>query len=79
MVMTMLSGAFFAIQKGSIWETLSKISINTFANDAFRSIIAEAGPLADVGLDLGILAGVAVAGVIISRIFFRVLPGGIPR
>jgi ABC-2 type transport system permease protein len=79
MVMTMLSGTFFAIQKGSIWETLSKISINTFANDAFRTIIVEAGSLADVGLNLGILAGVAVVGVIISRIFFRVLPGGTPR
>jgi len=79
MVMTMLSGAFFAIQKGSIWETLSKISINTFANDAFKTVITEAGELADIGLDLGILVGVAVIGVIISRIFFRVLPGGVPR
>jgi ABC-2 type transport system permease protein len=79
MVMTMLSGAFFAIPKGSIWETLSKISINTFSNDAFRTIMAEAGALADIGTDLVILAGVAVIGVILSRVFFKVLPGGLPR
>ena len=76
MVMTMLGGTFFPIPKGSIWGTLSKISINTFANDAFRTIIAEGRALTDIGLELGILAGVAVIGVILSRTFFRVLPGG---
>jgi ABC-2 type transport system permease protein len=79
MVMTMLSGAFFPIPQGSIWGTLSKISINTFANDAFSIIITEGRALTDVGLELGILAGVAVIGVILSRVFFRVLPGSQPR
>ena len=76
MLMTMLGGTFFTIAKGSIWETISKISINTFANDAFRTIIAEGGALADIGTELGIMAGVAVIGILLSRVFFKVIPGG---
>jgi ABC-2 type transport system permease protein len=76
MLMTMLGGTFFTITGGSIWDTLSRISINTFANDAFRTIISEGGALADIGTELGIMAGVAVVGVALSRIFFKVIPGG---
>ena len=47
-----------------------------YANGAFKTIIAEGGSLANLGLELGVLAGVAVAGLVISRILFRVMPGG---
>ncbi len=76
MVMVMLGGTFFEISEGSVFATLSKFSINTYANDAFRTVIAEGGSLADLGLELGVLAGVAVVGLVISRILFRVMPGG---
>jgi len=76
MAMVMVSGTFFAIPEGTILETVSRISINTYANDAFKTIIAEGGSLADVGAELGILAGVAVVALGVSRILFRVMPGG---
>ena len=76
MAMVMLGGTFFKIPEGSVLYTISRFSINTYANDAFNTIIARGGSLADVGLELGVLAGVIVVGLVISRIFFRVMPGG---
>jgi len=76
MVMVMLGGTFFEISEGTVLATISKISVNTYANDAFNTIIAQGGSLADVGLDLGVLAGVMVVGLVLSRIFFKVMPGG---
>ena len=76
MAMVMLAGTFFAIPEGSVLHTLSKVSINTHANDAFKAIIAEGGSLADVGLELAVLAGVIVVGLPLSRVLFKVMPGG---
>jgi len=76
MAMVMVSGTFFTISEGSVMDTISKISINTYANDAFKMIIAQGGSLADLGLELGVLAGVIVGGLLLSRILFKVMPGG---
>jgi len=76
MVMVMLGGTFFEISEGSVLYTISKVSINTYANDAFKTIIAQGGSLADVGMELGVLGGGIVVGLGLSRIFFRVMPGG---
>ena len=76
MAMVMLGGTFFPIPEGSVLDTISKASINTYANGAFTTIIAQGGSLADVGFELGVLAGVAVVGLFIGRILFRVMPGG---
>jgi len=76
MVMVMLSGTFFQISEGSVMYTISKASINTYANDAFKTIIAQGGSLADLGLELRVLAGVVVVGLVLSRILSRVMPGG---
>jgi len=76
MVMTMLGGTFFAINPGTTLYTLSKISINTYANDAFKAIIAQGGTLANAGFELGVMAGVAVVALVISRALFKFTPGG---
>ncbi len=76
MGMVMLGGTFFEISEGSVLYTISRFSINTYANDAFKTIIARGGSLADLGLELGVLAGVAVVGLGLSRILFRAMPGG---
>jgi len=76
MVMVMLGGTFFELSEGSFLYTLSRFSINTYANSAFSMVIAEEGSLANLGLELGILAGVAVVGLILSRMLFKVMPGG---
>jgi ABC-type multidrug transport system permease subunit len=76
MVMVMLGGTFFDITEGSVMATISRVSINTYANDAFKMIIAQGGSLADLGLELAVLGGVAVGGLGLSRFLFRVAPGG---
>ena len=76
MVMVMLGGTFFEISEDSVLYTISKASINTYANSAFNTIIAQGGSLVDLGLELGVLAGVIVVGLVLSRILFRVMPGG---
>lgn len=76
MVMVMLGGTFFELGEGSVLYTISRFSINTYANDAFKTVISEGGSLANLGMELGVLAGVAVVGLGLSRILFKVMPGG---
>jgi len=76
MLMVMLSGTFVAITKGTTLYTLSRFSINTYANEAFRTIISQGGNLGDVSLEMLIMAGVALAGLVVSRLLFRVSQGG---
>jgi ABC-2 type transport system permease protein len=71
MLMVMLSGTFVPISEGSVLDTLSHFSINTYANDAFRTIITQGGSLADVRTDILVMAAVAIVGLVISRLLFR--------
>ncbi len=75
MLMVMISGTFVPIEQGTLFATISKISPNTWANDAFRGIIAEGGSLGDIVTPLLVLVGVAVVGLILSRLLFRVSRG----
>ena len=76
MTMVMAGGTFFEIAEGSVFEIISRASINTYANNAFRTLMTEGGSLADLGLELGVLAGVIVVGLGVSRVLFKVMPGG---
>ena len=76
MLMVMLSGTFFTIQKGTTLDALSHISINTYANNAFRGVMIDNGSLASVRSDIFVLLGVAVAGIIIASLVFRVTQEG---
>ena len=76
MAMAMLGGTFFTISKGSALYTFSKLSINAYANDAFKKLIAEGGNIADVWQNLMIMVGVTVAGLMASRLLFKALPKG---
>ncbi len=75
MLMTILSGTFFPVPSGTFMETLSKISLNTYANTALKSIIGG-GSLQDVSFEIAVMAAVAVAGLLISRLLFKALGGG---
>jgi ABC-2 type transport system permease protein len=76
MATVMLGGTFFEIPESGVLNVLSKVSINTYANDAFRTIMADGGSLADVGLQMGVMAGVAAVGLFLGRVIFKVMPGG---
>jgi ABC-2 type transport system permease protein len=75
MFMVMLGGTFFQVDKGSILYTLGRASINTYANEALRTVIAKEGSLGDTIVPLAIFIGVAVFGLIISRLLFKAVPG----
>lgn len=74
--MTMLGGTFFTIQKDTFLYYLSKISVNTYANDALKIIISDRGTITDVWLEIVIIAGVCVVGLMVSRLLFKALPQG---
>jgi ABC-2 type transport system permease protein len=76
MVMVMLSGTFVAISPGSVLATLSHVSINTYANNAFSALFTHGGSLASVWTDIAVMVGVAIIGLVISRFLFRVTEGG---
>ncbi|MBM3132680.1 MAG: ABC transporter permease [Chloroflexi bacterium] len=75
-VMVMLGGTFFEISEGSALYPLSRISVNTYVNDALKTVIADDGGLGDVGIEMTILAGVAVVGLIVGRHLFRAVSVG---
>ncbi len=76
MFMVMLGGTFFEISEGTVLDIVSKVSINTYANDALRTIISEGGSLGDTTLPLIVMGGVIVVGLTVSRVFFKVVSGG---
>ena len=76
MAMVMLGGTFFPVPEGSALYTISRISLNTYVNSAINTIVVQEGSLADVGLELGVMAGVIFVGLVLSRVLFKVMPGG---
>ncbi|MFC1912295.1 ABC transporter permease [Chloroflexota bacterium] len=76
MATVMLGGTFFEIAEGSALYIFSRASINTYVNSAFKTMIIRGGTLTDVALELTVLTAVVVAGLIFSRLLFRVIPGG---
>lgn len=76
MAMVILGGTFFDIPETGVMHFLSKISINTYANDALKTVINDGGSLSDVGMQLAVMAGVAVIGLVLSRSLFKVMSGG---
>jgi ABC-2 type transport system permease protein len=75
MLMVMLSGTFMALTPGTTLAAFSKISLNTYANDAFRSIIIDKASLGSVTFEILVLVGVAVIGLVVSRLLFKVSQG----
>lgn len=72
----MFGGTFFEVPKGSSFESLSRLSINTYVNDSLKTIMGSQGSLFDVWQNLAVLAGVAIVALILSRLAFKALPGG---
>jgi len=76
MATVMVGGTFFEIPEDSWLWTLSRISLNTYANNALKTLITREGMLTEVGFELLIMGAVVVAGLITSRILFKAIPGG---
>jgi ABC-2 type transport system permease protein len=76
MLMVMLSGTFVSVPTTGMLHTLSRLSINTYANDAFRVLITNGGNLGEAKLEILVMLGVVVVGLIISRLVFSVSQQG---
>jgi ABC-2 type transport system permease protein len=75
MFMTMMGGTFFEISGSGVLGTMSKISLNTYANRAYNLTISKGGSLGEAWFPLVVMVAVAVAGLIISRLIFKPVPG----
>jgi ABC-2 type transport system permease protein len=75
MFMVMVGGTFFAATEGSVLASIGTVSLNTYANKAYSTIISQGGSLGETWPQLAVMAGVAVVGLIISRLIFRAVPG----
>jgi len=75
MFMVMMGGTFFEVTEGSVLATIGTVSINTYANEAYKTVISQGGSLGETWPQLVVLVGVAVVGLIISRMIFRAVPG----
>jgi ABC-2 type transport system permease protein len=71
----MLGGTFFTLTKGTVIYTLSRFSINTYANQAFKALLAHDVTMAEVGIPFIVLAGVTIFALIISRRLFSTVSG----
>jgi len=72
----MLGGTFFEIPEGTVLAAVGQASINTYAISAFSTLTEPGVGLSDVAVELIVLAGVVVAGLIVSRGLFHVVSGG---
>ena len=73
--MTMLGGTFFTISKGTTLYTFSKLSVNGYAITAFKTIINN-GSFSTLGVEIAVMVGVTLVGLIVSRMIFKALPQG---
>jgi ABC-type multidrug transport system permease subunit len=71
MSMTMLGGTFFTIAAGSTLYLMSRFSLNTYANDAFRAIVSRGQNLAGVSQELEMIVAATLVALIFSRFLFR--------
>ncbi len=76
MAMTVFGGTFFPVGDSGPLNVLSRLTLNKYAIDAFEGIFAETATLADHGLEIAVLGGITVVGLLIARLAFRVSVGG---
>ena len=77
LVMATLGGSFFQGELEGALDLVGYATINRYANDALRGLIEDGTSLADHGLEMAVLAGIAVGLLLLGRILFSTArPGG---
>ena len=76
LLMVVFSGTFFEITEGSLMHAISRATINAYAIDAMQNIIGRGESLGQQWLEMAVMAGVAVVGLAVARMLFRVTPEG---
>ena len=76
LLMVVFSGTFFEITEGSLMHSISRATINAYAIDAMQNIIGSGEHLGQQWLEMAVMAGVAVVGLTVARLLFRITPEG---
>ena len=76
LLMVVFSGTFFEITEGSLLHSISRATINAYAIDAMQNIIGKGQHLGQQWLEMAVLGGVAVVGLTLARLLFRITPEG---
>ena len=76
LLMVVFGGTFFEIADGTLLDSISKVTINSYAIEAMQNIIGKGEHLGEQWLQMAVMAGVAVVGLTIARLLFRITPEG---
>ena len=76
LLMVVFGGTFFQITEGTLLDAISKATINAYAIDAMQNIIAKGEHLGRQWLEMAVMVGVAVVGLTVARLLFRITPEG---
>ena len=57
-------------------HSISRATINAYAIDAMQNIIGKGQHLGQQWLEMAVMAGVAVIGLTLARLLFRITPEG---
>ncbi len=76
LLMVVFGGTFFEIAEGSLMHSISRATINAYAIEAMQNIIGRGEHLGQQWLEMAVMAGVAIAGLTVARLLFRITPEG---
>ena len=76
LLMVVFSGTFFQITEGTLMHSISRATINAYAIDAMQNILGRGEHLGQQWLEMAVMAGVAVVGLAVARLMFRITPEG---
>ena len=76
LLMVVFGGTFFEINEGTLLDAISKATINSYAIEAMQNIIGKGEHLGQQWLEMAVMGGVAVVGLTIARLLFRITPEG---
>ena len=75
MFMTIFGGTFFEVGDG-LMEVLSRFTLNRYAIESMVGVLDQGRNLGELGVELGVLAGVGVCGLLLAGLLFRTSEGG---
>ncbi len=76
MFMAVFGGTFFDVGSDGPLALLSKFTLNRYAIEAMADVLSAGEGLAQQGVGLAVLTGVAIIGLLVARTLFRVSEGG---
>ena len=76
MMMAVFGGSFFQLPESGVFKTISYFTINRYGNLPLQGIMGQEEHLGSYVVELGALAGIAIAVLLIARPLFSALRTG---